>query len=134
MKKKNNVIELFPLKPSSFTANYDDTTKYPSLKSIKYPKTNTPNPIVTINVVDVSVEPIGYPKKLYIPFKYSNEFYVGGMTWVSELELSVTLTDRNQTKAVTYLCKALTFECMEVCKLNLIKTYFWYILFLYSII
>lgn len=97
-----------------FTANYDDATKYPSLKSIKYPKANTPNPIVTINVVDVSMDPIGYPKKLYIPFKYSVEFYVGGMTWVSALELSVTLTDRNQTKAVTYLCKALTFECMEV--------------------
>lgn len=109
------IVYLFSLL-HSFTANYDDTTKYPSLKSIKYPKANTPNPIVTINVVDVSMDPIGYPKKLYIPFKYSVEFYVGAMTWVSAFELSVTLTDRNQTKAVTYLCKALTFECMEVGK------------------
>lgn len=97
-----------------FTANYDDTAKYPTLQSIKYPKAKTPNPIVTVNVVDVSIEPIGYPKKLYIPFKYAIEYYVGGMSWISESEISITCTDRNQTKAVTYLCKAPTFECVEV--------------------
>lgn len=98
----------------SFTANYDDTIKYPSLKSIKYPKANTANPVVTTYVIDVLADPIGYSKKLYIPLNGDMEFYVGGMTWVSEDELSVTLTDRNQTKAVTYLCRAPTFECIEV--------------------
>uniref|UniRef100_A0A336MK89 Venom dipeptidyl peptidase 4 n=1 Tax=Culicoides sonorensis TaxID=179676 RepID=A0A336MK89_CULSO len=102
------------VKSYRFTANYDDTAKYPSLKSIKYPKANTANPIVSLYVVDVSTDPIGYTKKLYIPFKYTTEYYVGGLSWVSELELSVTLTDRNQTKAVTYICKAPTFECIEV--------------------
>lgn len=90
---------------------------YPRLQTLKYPKTGTPNPIVTVNVVDVSdgnSGKIGYPKKLYVPFKYSADYYVGGLAWVSENELSFICTERNQTRAVTYLCKAPTFECVEV--------------------
>ncbi|XP_063707087.1 inactive dipeptidyl peptidase 10 [Culicoides brevitarsis] len=102
------------VKSYSFTANYDDTMKYPTLESIKYPKPNTPNPVVSIHVIDVRANPVSYPKTMYIPFEYSSEFYVGGMTWVSDYELTVTLTDRNQTRSIIYICKAPLFYCNEV--------------------
>lgn len=42
--------------------------------------------------------------------------YVGGMVWVSPVNLSVTYTNREQTSALTVLCKAPSFICKEVKK------------------
>lgn len=110
----------------SFTVTYNEREMYPRLQTLKYPKTGTRNPVVTVNVIDVSAPggKIGYPKNLYIPFKYSSEYYVGGLAWVSNNELAFICTDRNQTKAVTYLCKAPTFECVEVLT-SLLLNYFY---------
>lgn len=96
---------------------YNEKDMYPKLRTLKYPKTGTPNPIVTVNVIDVSdgaAGKIGYPKKLYIPFQVSSDYYVGGLAWVSDYELSFICTERNQSRALTYLCKAPSFECVEV--------------------
>lgn len=39
---------------------------------------------------------------------------MGGMVWVSNTDLSITFTDRDQTNAVTVLCRATTFNCREI--------------------
>lgn len=64
--------------------------------------------------MDTSTSVAGHLKKIYIPLPFQTDYYVGGLVWVSNTELSFTCTDRKQTKSITYLCKAPTFECVEV--------------------
>ena len=92
----------------------DETTKYPTVKSIRYPKANTANPNVTVYVVNLSVLKYIFPKTISIPKYIGNDSYVGGMVWLSSTDLSITYTDRNQSMAHTLLCKAPNFICSEV--------------------
>lgn len=43
-----------------------------------------------------------------------NNSYVTNMIWISAAELSVTFTNREQTVAMTMLCRAPVFNCREV--------------------
>lgn len=102
----------FPFSLSRYTF-LGDNLKYPQVKSIRYPKAQTTNPNVTVHIVDLSV--LKYINKVQIqPPIATNNSYVGDMIWVSATDLSVTFTNREQTNAVTVLCKAPTFSCREI--------------------
>lgn len=66
-------------------------------------------------VVDLSV--LKFINKIQIkpPAGVNNNSYVGNMIWVSPIDLSVTFTNREQTSALTILCRAPTFICRDVC-------------------
>lgn len=87
--------------------------KYPKVKSIRYPKAQTPNPNVTVYVVDLSVLKFINKIPIHSPLGGNNS-YVTNMMWVSAAELSVTFTNREQTIAMTVLCRAPLFSCREV--------------------
>lgn len=90
-----------------------DSWKYPRVKSIRYPKEGSTNPNVTVFVVDLSV--LKFINKIQIKHPDSiNSSYVGNMIWVSSTDLSVTFTNREQTSALTVLCRAPNFNCVEV--------------------
>lgn len=85
------------------------------MKSIRYPKTNTNNPNVNVFVVDLSV--LKFINKIQIKppsNMQTNNSYVGNMLWISSTDLSVTFTNREQTSALTVLCRAPNFLCREV--------------------
>jgi hypothetical protein len=42
------------------------------------------------------------------------EFYVTNMFWISNEELTLTYTTREQTMSISVLCQAPDFKCMEV--------------------
>ncbi|XP_016970703.1 inactive dipeptidyl peptidase 10 isoform X1 [Drosophila rhopaloa] len=91
-----------------------DDIKYPSVMSQRYPKTGSRNPNVTVNVVNLSVIKYIFPTQIKLPSELANGSYVGGLTWASAGDLSVTVTNREQTKATTVLCRAPHFHCHSV--------------------
>lgn len=84
------------------------------IKTIRYPRYNTPNPAVTCFVVNLNV--LKYIKliPLILPEHLIGDFYIGNMFWISNSELTLTFTSRDQTLSSTVLCKAPLFECLEV--------------------
>ncbi|KAH8344786.1 hypothetical protein KR067_007387 [Drosophila pandora] len=91
-----------------------DDIKYPAVLSQRYPKTGSRNPNVTVNVVNLSVIKYIFPTQIKLPADLANGSYVGGLTWASTIDLSVTVTNREQTKATTVLCRAPHFHCQAV--------------------
>ncbi|KAG4079916.1 hypothetical protein HA402_006228 [Bradysia odoriphaga] len=100
---------------SKYEYSWLDNSKYPKIKSIRYPKEGTNNPNVTVFVVDLSV--LKFINKIAIlpPANLNgNNSYVGNMIWLSPIDLSITFTNREQTSALTVVCRAPTFNCTEV--------------------
>ncbi|XP_055588081.1 inactive dipeptidyl peptidase 10 isoform X2 [Uranotaenia lowii] len=93
---------------------YGDNEQYPSVRSIRYPKTSSPNPNVTVHVVNLSVLKLISQKMITVPASVGNDSYVGGMEWLSPVELSVTYTNREQNISHVLLCAAPNFICSEV--------------------
>ncbi|XP_034662101.1 inactive dipeptidyl peptidase 10 [Drosophila subobscura] len=91
-----------------------DDIKYPAVLSQRYPKTGARNPNVTVNVVNLSVIKYIFPTQIKLPADLANGSYVGGLTWASPIDLSVTVTNRDQTKATTVICRAPSFHCQVV--------------------
>ncbi|XP_033243941.1 dipeptidyl aminopeptidase-like protein 6 isoform X1 [Drosophila miranda] len=91
-----------------------DDIKYPAVLSQRYPKTGARNPNVTVNVVNLSVIKYIIPSQVKLPADLVNGSYVGGLTWASPIDLSVTVTNRDQTKATTVICRAPNFHCQVV--------------------
>ncbi|XP_062536319.1 dipeptidyl peptidase 4 isoform X2 [Armigeres subalbatus] len=93
---------------------YGNDDQYPSIRSIRYPKINSPNPSVVVNVVNLSVLKFISQKPITIPSHIRNDSYVGGLVWISPYELSVTYTNREQNKSHVLLCEAPQFICVEI--------------------
>ncbi|KAH8397884.1 hypothetical protein KR222_004796 [Zaprionus bogoriensis] len=91
-----------------------DDVKYPAVLSQRYPKAGARNPNVTVNVVNLSVIKYIFPVQIKLPAELGNGSYVGGLTWASPIDLSVTVTNRDQTKATTVICRAPHFLCQVV--------------------
>ncbi|XP_058063237.1 inactive dipeptidyl peptidase 10 [Anopheles bellator] len=94
---------------------YGDGQQYPKMRSIRYPKVNSPNPNVTVSVVHLGVLKYIFPKQISVPAHIlATASYVGGLRWLSAAELSVTYASRNQSLAHVLLCRAPTFACVEI--------------------
>ncbi|XP_055910172.1 inactive dipeptidyl peptidase 10 isoform X1 [Eupeodes corollae] len=91
-----------------------DDLKYPEIRSERYPKAGTTNPNVTVNIVNLTVLKYIFPSQVKLPTELTNGSYIGGLTWASALDLSVTVTNREQTKATTVLCRAPSFTCQSI--------------------
>lgn len=106
-----------------------DNWKYPQIRSIRYPKEGSNNPNVTVYVVDLSI--LKYINKIQIrpPDSIRNNSYVGNMIWVSAVDLSVTYMNREQTTALTIMCRAPNFTCREV---KLRKKIFYFVMLFYN--
>lgn len=68
---------------------------------------------MTIFVVDLSVLKFINKVQIQAPIATNNS-YVADMIWVSAVDLSITFTNREQTSALTVLCRAPTFACHEI--------------------
>ncbi|KAJ6637363.1 Inactive dipeptidyl peptidase 10 [Pseudolycoriella hygida] len=100
---------------SKYEYSWLDNVKYPKIKSIRYPKEGAINPNVTVFVVDLSVLKFINKIRIMPPAHLNrNNSYVGSMTWLSPIDLSVTFTNREQTSALTVVCRAPIFNCTEI--------------------
>lgn len=93
-------------------------SQYPMIKTMRYPRYNTPNPIVTCFVVNLNkIKFANNVIQLSLPQHLNSdeeEYYVTNMFWISNSELTLTFTARSQTLASTLLCSAPDFQCVEV--------------------
>lgn len=90
-------------------------SQYPTIRSIRYPRYKTPNPNVTAFVVDLNSLKLINLIPLILPENLIGDFYIGNMLWISNHELTLTYTSRDQTLSSTVLCSAnKAFECIEV--------------------
>lgn len=87
------------------------------IKTIRYPRYNTPNPSVTCFVVNLNVLKYINLIPLVLPDFIGDDFYIGNMFWISNNELTLTYTSRDQTLSSTFLCKAPLFDCIEVSRI-----------------
>lgn len=107
-------ILFFPSPKSILSYSYLPlNSKYPEIKSIRYPKALTKNPNVTIHVVDLTVLKFINQITIVSPID-GDDSYVGQMVWISAADLTITYMNRQQTYASTVLCRAPTFQCREV--------------------
>ncbi|XP_037937723.1 inactive dipeptidyl peptidase 10-like isoform X1 [Teleopsis dalmanni] len=85
--------------------------KYPTIRTQRYPKAGAINPNITVNVVNLSVlhDIVLIPIKL--PADMNNGSYIGSLVWATAIDLSLTVTNREQTKASTVFCRAPNFDC-----------------------
>ena len=95
-----------------------DNQKYPSVKSVRYAKATTVNPNVTVLIANLLALKLIDIQQIRLPASVKNGSYIGGMTWISNKDLSVTVTERDQGSAVTCICRAPQFNCREVCILG----------------
>ncbi|KFB48929.1 AGAP000848-PA-like protein [Anopheles sinensis] len=94
---------------------YGEGQQYPKLRSLRYPKVHSANPNVTVYVVHLGVLKYIFPKPISVPAHIrATDSYVGGLSWLSPTELSVTYATRNQSLAHVLLCRAPTFTCVEM--------------------
>uniref|UniRef100_A0A182VVH4 Peptidase S9 prolyl oligopeptidase catalytic domain-containing protein n=1 Tax=Anopheles minimus TaxID=112268 RepID=A0A182VVH4_9DIPT len=94
---------------------FGDGQQYPKIHSLRYPKVHSANPNVTVYVVHLGVLKYIFPKPVNIPaYIRATDSYVGGLSWLSSTELSVTYASRNQSVAHVLLCRAPAFTCVEI--------------------
>uniref|UniRef100_A0A182J433 Peptidase S9 prolyl oligopeptidase catalytic domain-containing protein n=1 Tax=Anopheles atroparvus TaxID=41427 RepID=A0A182J433_ANOAO len=94
---------------------YGEGQQYPKVRSLRYPKVHSANPNVTVYVVHLGVLKYIFPKPISVPVHIrATDSYVGGLSWLSPTELSVTYASRNQSLAHVLLCRAPTFTCVEM--------------------
>lgn len=84
------------------------------IKSIRYPRFGTSNPIVTCYVVNLNELKLIKLIQLILPQHLNGDFYITNMLWISGTELTLTYTSRDQTLSSTLLCSHPNFECIEV--------------------
>lgn len=128
----------------------DDSTSeyylYPHIRTLKYPKANTPNPAVTLSVI-VNLDQLENPqiqpkiRTLTPPpiFQYTDDYYFTAVQWVNDggvgggggsheidddksgasaAEVCVVWLNRAQNTSVTTLCKSPMWMCQETQVIN----------------
>lgn len=77
-----------------------------------------------MHVVDLkSLNNVTRQLTLITPFD-GDDSYVGQMEWISASDLSIIYTNREQTIALTVLCRAPTFECREIVRETIVDNGF----------
>ncbi|XP_049834245.1 inactive dipeptidyl peptidase 10-like isoform X2 [Schistocerca gregaria] len=95
-----------------------DRPQYPQLRTLRYPKVGTPNPVVTLWVADVS-----NPKQVIVtdlkpPLEVKSsqaqwDQYFTSVRWLSNDEVSVVWLNRRQNVSVISICRAKVWNCEQ---------------------
>ncbi|CAG7717855.1 unnamed protein product [Allacma fusca] len=93
---------------------YADAKPYPNLKTLRYPKTGTANPEVSLWVADISEEQVEASQVTLPPFMVTNEYYFSSASWFNDDTVVVNWMNRKQTVAVVTWCRSPTWKCQEV--------------------
>lgn len=97
------------------------SNQYPSIESIRYPKPGTPNPEVSLYIVDLHryVEHIRIRHILPPKHIAAQDFYITKVAWYDNDHLLVAWTVRNQTESTLVICeRANNWACEELYRLR----------------
>ncbi|CAK9813213.1 Inactive dipeptidyl peptidase 10 [Anthophora plagiata] len=88
---------------------------YPDIRSLRYPKPGTPNPVVRLYVADL-VDPKNIHTKVVKPPPLIEhvEHYFTTASWISETEVCITWLTRAQNLSVVTICKSPLWHCQEI--------------------
>ncbi|XP_076628589.1 dipeptidyl peptidase 10 isoform X1 [Colletes latitarsis] len=88
---------------------------YPDVRSLRYPKPGTPNPVVRLYVADLA-DPKNIHTKLVKPppIIENTEHYFTTASWVSLTEVCITWLTRAQNLSVVTICKSPMWHCQEI--------------------
>ncbi|XP_050425787.1 LOW QUALITY PROTEIN: dipeptidyl aminopeptidase-like protein 6 [Adelges cooleyi] len=111
--------------PMYLNTGFADRHPYPVIRSLRYPKAGTPNPRVTLSVVNIADiaenlknnnvrQPIKI-RELTPPsmFQFTDDYYFTAVQWVSPEEVCVVWLNRRQNTSVTTICKSPMWICQE---------------------
>ncbi|KAF4532688.1 hypothetical protein B566_EDAN002924 [Ephemera danica] len=87
---------------------------YPDIRSLRYPKPGTANPMITLFVADLADPKNIRTRDLKPPTALANEeYYFTAVTWVSATEVSVVWLNRPQNLSIATVCKSPMWYCQE---------------------
>ncbi|XP_011502782.1 PREDICTED: dipeptidyl aminopeptidase-like protein 6 [Ceratosolen solmsi marchali] len=88
---------------------------YPDIRSLRYPKPDTPNPLVMLFVADLA-DPKNIHTKLVKPppIIANAEHYFTTASWISSTEICITWMNRPQNISVVTVCKSPLWKCQEI--------------------
>lgn len=88
---------------------------YPDIRSLRYPKPGTPNPVVRLYVADLA-DPKNIHTKVVKPPPIIEhvEHYFTTASWVSSTEVCITWLTRAQNLSVVTNCKSPLWHCQEI--------------------
>ncbi|KAK7086185.1 hypothetical protein SK128_026947 [Halocaridina rubra] len=93
--------------------------QYETLRKIRYPKVDTPNPVATLWTIDLS-ESLPRPRDVIPPTRVKDQsvgawdHYFTGVSWVTEETLAVVWRNRAQNISVVTVCSAPVWFCEEI--------------------
>ncbi|XP_043277514.1 inactive dipeptidyl peptidase 10 isoform X2 [Venturia canescens] len=88
---------------------------YPDIRSLRYPKPGTPNPLVNLFVADLA-DPTKIRTKIVEPPAAIEhvEHYFTTASWISVTEVCVTWLTRAQNLSIVTVCKSPLWRCQEI--------------------
>ncbi|KAJ0171585.1 hypothetical protein K1T71_013135 [Dendrolimus kikuchii] len=87
---------------------------YPSIRSLRYPKVNTNNPVVTVYVVSLKTPKFLFPHGIQFSSQVDKTWYVRWTGWMSERQVAVLLLNRPQNVSIITICNAATYNCQDI--------------------
>ncbi|XP_064096888.1 inactive dipeptidyl peptidase 10-like isoform X4 [Macrobrachium nipponense] len=95
------------------------TEQYSTIRKVRYPKVDTPNPVATLWVVDIG-EPTAKPQDLKPPSRVKDQsvgvwdHYFTGVGWIDEERVAVVWRNRPQNVSVVTTCSTPLWFCEEL--------------------
>ncbi|RZF33294.1 hypothetical protein LSTR_LSTR007639 [Laodelphax striatellus] len=98
----------------------DSKQLYPDMRSLRYPKPSTKNPVVTLYVADLADVKSIRTRDLKPPMALgqTTDYYFTGVTWVSSTEVSVIWLNRAQNVSMVTICKSPMWFCQETQRIS----------------
>ncbi|XP_066142591.1 inactive dipeptidyl peptidase 10 [Euwallacea fornicatus] len=94
--------------------NVDEGRLYPDIRSLRYPKPGTRNPVVTLTMADLADISNIKTKKIIPPSAIANsDYYFTAVSWISLTEISVVWLNRPQNLSVVTVCSSPKWDCKE---------------------
>ncbi|XP_046386963.1 inactive dipeptidyl peptidase 10-like isoform X2 [Ischnura elegans] len=90
--------------------------RYPQIRSLRYPKAGTPNPVVTLWALELSSlsHPSHYPTTTDLKPSLGvkdQDHYFTAVTWISNRQVSVIWMNRRQNVSIISVCKGPLWNC-----------------------
>ncbi|XP_045540478.1 inactive dipeptidyl peptidase 10 isoform X1 [Papilio machaon] len=87
---------------------------YPTIKTLRYPKVNTNNPVVTVYVVSLKTPKFLFPHAIQFTSQIDKSWYVRWTSWLSEKQVGVLLLNRPQNVSIISICSAVHYNCQDI--------------------
>lgn len=89
-------------------------SSYPKIRSVRYPKVDTPNPDVSIWAVNLKRPKYLFPTEIRPTNSVEPNSYVTSVSWYSDHQAAVVWLNRRQNMSVIATCKSPGFNCTNL--------------------